>query len=103
MERFLRGVEHIRTSEIQIEIARLCQSGISAYALEKATGVQRNTILAWKNRFAEKNKSQFSELSIVEEPKSNYEVKLSGIVQGCRVEIIGTDYSLLQRLLKKMS
>jgi len=30
--------------EIQAEIVQLCQSGTTAYALEKATGIQRNVI-----------------------------------------------------------
>ena len=62
--------------EIQIEIANLCSAGATAYALEKATGIQRTTITDWKNRFAEKGKSTFSEVNIVEESKSTYEVKL---------------------------
>lgn len=91
------------SDEIQADIAKLCVSGITAYALEKATGVQRNTIMDWKNRFLEKAKSDFSEVNIVQEAKPNYEVKLSANVQGCRVEVVGTDYSLLQRLIRKMS
>lgn len=91
------------SAEIQMEIARLCQSGITAYALEKATGIQRNTIMDWKNRFVENKKSDFIEVNIAQESKPAFEVKLSGAVQGCRIEITGVDYSLLQRLLKKMS
>ncbi len=88
--------------ELQTEIARLCQSGITSYALEKATGVQRNTIADWKTRLADKDQSNFSELSVVENSKPNFQVKLTGEVQGCHVEITGTDYNLLHRLFKKM-
>ena len=91
------------SSEIQLEIANLCAAGTTAYALEKATGVQRNTIMDWKNRFAEKNKSQFVEVSIAPESKSTYEVKLFAQVQGCRVEITGGDFSLVQRIMRKLS
>ena len=90
-------------SEIQIEIANLYSAGATAYAFEKATGIQRTKITDWKNRFADKAKSTFSEVNIVEESKSTYEVKLLAKVQGCRVEITGADYSLLQRLLRKLS
>ena len=89
--------------EIQQEIANLCATGITAYALERATGVQRNTIMDWKNRMAVKDKVEFVEVNVTPEPKSTYEVKLLAQVQGCRVEISGVDYSLLQRLLRKLS
>lgn len=90
------------STEIQSEVAILCQSGVTPYALEKAIGVQRNTITDWSRRYAE-NKNKFSEVNIVDPVKPNYEVKLYATVQGCRVEIFGSDYSLLQRLLRKMS
>ncbi|MFZ4405326.1 MAG: hypothetical protein ACOYOK_14600, partial [Pseudobdellovibrionaceae bacterium] len=88
--------------EIQQKIAQLCASGVTAYALGKATGIQRNRIMEWKNRFSEKSKSDFEEVTVIEGAKPNFEVKLSAKLQGCRVEIIGTDYALLQRLLRKM-
>lgn len=73
--------------EIQTEVANLCQSGVTAYALEKATGIQRTVVTDWKNRLAEKSKSDFSEVSIAQDSKPTYEVKLFAKVQGCRVEI----------------
>lgn len=87
--------------EIQREAGALCKSGVTAYSIGKALGVPRNSVTEWMHRYAD-NDSTFSELAIVESPKTNFEVRLSATVQGCRVAITGGDYSLLQRLLRKM-
>ena len=101
--RKINGFSKKLSVEIQTEIAKLCLSGITAYALEKATGVQRNSIVDWKNKIVQQEKSEFSEVKVVEETKPRYEVRLLATVHDCRVEIIGNDYSLLQRLIRKMS
>ena len=40
---------------------------------------------------------------LVDDKKPNLEIKLSTNLQNCRVEITGSDYYLLQRLLKKLN
>lgn len=89
------------SEDIQREAAKLCKSGLTAYSIGKALGVPRNTISDWTNRFAAEEPI-FSEVAVVDSNKTNFEVRLSSIVEGCRVEITGTDYSVLQRLLRRM-
>jgi hypothetical protein len=96
------GLSKKLSEEIQREAATLCHSGVTAYAIGKALGVPRNTIADWARRFIE-DRNSFCEVSVVDSAQSNFEIRLSGTVQGCGVEIRGTDFSLLQRLLKKMS
>jgi hypothetical protein len=91
------------SAEIQKEASELCSSGITAYSIGKAIGVPRNTVSDWMHRFAQKKMTEFSELKVVEKQRQDFEIKLSTTIQGCKVEIVGHDYSLLQRLLRKMS
>ncbi len=89
-------------SVLQIEAAKLCHSGFTAYAIGKALGVPRNTIAEWAQR--EKPVSTFSEVPIVEEKstESKFQIKVFTEIQGCHVEITGKDFPLLQRLLRKL-
>ena len=90
--------------EIQEEAAILCHSGVPAYSIGKAFGVPRNTISEWRRRFVDSVKqNQFSEVKIVDNPKPAMEIKLSTTICDCRVEIFGSDFSLMQRLLRKMA
>ena len=95
------GFQKKLSFELQSAIAELCNSGVTAYAIEKAIGIQRNTIKEWAHKY--QPESKFSEVNIVNETKANFEIKVSTAVQNCRVEITGSDYSLLQRLLRKLS
>jgi hypothetical protein len=88
--------------EIQIEAAKLCDEGLTAYAIGKVLGVPRNTITDWWNRYKNTN-PQFSEVSVVENLKSSFEVKLSTTIQNVKVELVGSDYAQLVRLVRKMS
>jgi hypothetical protein len=91
------------SAEIQNEAALLCRSGVTAYSIGKALGVPRNTITEWTKRFeSSARQDQFAELSIVDNAKPKIEIKLSTTIQGCRVEFFGADFSLLQRLVRKM-
>jgi len=38
------------SSELQLEAARLCKSGVTAYSIGKALGVPQNTISDWVHR-----------------------------------------------------
>jgi len=89
--------------ELQKEVAAICNSGVTAYAIEKAIGIQRNTITEWAKKH--QPEPQFSEVNLVDEinRKPSIEIKLSTVIHGCRVEIVGSDYSLLQRLIRKLS
>ena len=87
---------------LQTEAAKLCQTGVTAYAIGKALGIPRNTISEWTQR--EKPVSTFSEVPIVEEKstESKFQIKVFSEIQGCHVEITGKDFPLLQRLLRKL-
>lgn len=86
---------------LQRKAVNLCRSGTTAYAVGKALGIPRNTISEWVHRYQTKD-SSFSEVSLVDD-KSKFAITLSGKVQDCEIQITGTDYSLLQRLFKKLS
>jgi len=90
------------SSELQLEAARLCKSGITAYSIGKALGVPRNTISDWVHRH--EKLSVFSEASIIDEKpeQTSFQVKVTSEVQGCHVEITGKDFSLLQKLLRRL-
>lgn len=89
-------------SDLQIEAAKLCHSGITAYALGKALGVPRNTVAEWVVR--QDKATTFTEVPVVDEKsvQSKFEIKVFSEIHGCRVEITGKDFPLLQRLLRKL-
>ena len=93
------------SEEIQNQVVELCNSGVTAYAIGKAIGIPRITIAEWTRKFLiqSENQNSFSEVKIVEELKPSLEIKLSTVIKGCRVEIVGSDYSRLQRLLKRIN
>ena len=73
--------------EIQIEAAKLCDEGLTAYSIGKVLGVPRNTIADWRDRYRRSN-DNFSEVSVVENLKSQFEIKLSTTFQNVRIELI---------------
>lgn len=97
------------SDEIQNQAARLCQSGVTAYAIGKAINVPGVTITDWTRKLLNQDKNKdintnpFSEVKLISESKPKLEIKLSAVIKGCRVDLIGDDYSLLQRLLKKIN
>jgi transposase-like protein len=79
----------------------LSDAGMSVAEIAKAIGVTKTAVGDWKKKYKTANSAGFKEASIVSE-RPAIEIKLSGQVQGCRVEITGPDFSLLQRLLQKL-
>lgn len=94
--------------ELQKEVAELSNQGVSAVTLSKGLGIDRKTVVAWSLKYQVKKaepeitNNDFSEVEVVHEKKNNYEVKLKSIIQGCVVELTGSDFSLLQRLMRKL-
>jgi hypothetical protein len=88
--------------ELQAEAVEIFLSGSTAYEIGKVLGVPRNTIADWVKRQTEHKTETFNEVQVTSNSIQNYQIKVSGKVHGCFVEIIGTDYSLLQRLLRKL-
>jgi transposase-like protein len=90
--------------EIKMESARLVVGGLAASQVAKVLGVTTMTLLDWKRRYELNQKTEipsFCEVAVTDN-KAKYEVRLSAQVMGCLVELSGTDYSLLQRLLRKL-
>jgi transposase-like protein len=88
--------------EIRIAASELTSSGTSLVSVAKALGVSKGTVSDWKQKYFRKTAASFSEVRVVES-KPSYEIKLSAQVQSCRAEITGSDFSLLQRLIRKLS
>lgn len=90
--------------EIKMEAGRLVSQGFQLAQMAKVLGVTTTTVHDWKQRYLLNKKAKepsFNEVAVVED-KSNFEIKLSAAVSGCRVELTGTDYALLQRMLRRL-
>jgi transposase len=90
--------------EIRREAAAIVAGGVSVNIVAKTLGVNRHTMIEWAEKYCPVEESPevgFSEVRVVDE-KQTFEVRLSATVQGCRIELTGQDYALLQRLLRKI-
>jgi transcriptional regulator with XRE-family HTH domain len=90
--------------EIRIEATELFNAGVSGAALAKALGVTHKTISDWSKKYSKPDvpeTADFNEVSIVHE-RPALEAKLIGHIQGVRVEMTGSDFSLLQRLFRRL-
>ncbi|MBY0384850.1 helix-turn-helix domain-containing protein [bacterium] len=108
----VRAWEHRRTQgfskglpeEIKMEAGRLVSEGFQLAQMAKVLGITTTTVHDWKQRYLLSKKSKepsFNEVAVADD-KTKFEIKLSATVLGCRVELSGTDYALLQRLLRKL-
>jgi hypothetical protein len=89
---------------IRIEATELFSAGVSGTALAKALGVTHKTISDWSKKYSKPEESEvaeFTEVTVVGE-RPELEAKLIGHVQGVRVELTGSDFSLLQRLFRRL-
>ena len=96
------GFSKALPEEIRTSAAEISRKGASLLSVAKALGVSKATVSDWKTRYAQASAPGFSEVQVVES-KPVHEIKLSTQVQGCRVELTGSDFSLLQRLVRKIS
>lgn len=92
--------------EVRREAAAIVADGVPVKLVAKAIGVTRNTAADWAAKYKPIEKpvaveDGFREVHVIDE-KQNFEVKLSATIQGVRVELVGQDYALLQRLLRKL-
>ena len=99
------GFSKALPEEFRKEAAECVHSGLTQASVARSMGVSKATILEWSKKYAKADASlesgQFSEVQITE-GRPRFEVRLSTTVQGCKVELTGTDFSLLQRLLRKL-
>ncbi len=90
--------------EIKMESVRLVINGFAVSQVAKVLEVTSTTLQDWKRRYELNQQPEiasFSEVAVTDD-KTKYEIRLSAYLIGCRVELTGTDYSLLQRLLRKL-
>ena len=92
--------------EVRREAAAIVAEGAPLKVVAKAIGVTRNTVAEWAVKYKPIEKpvvveDGFREVHVIDE-KQMFEVKLSATIQGVRVELVGQDYALLQRLLRKL-
>jgi len=95
------GFSKALPEEIRSGVAELLSAGVSGTAIAKTLGVTKTTIGEWKKKYSKPVIADFREVTVVDE-RPSFEVKLSATVQGCQVELTGSDFSLLQRLLRKL-
>ncbi len=94
--------------EIRHECCEVIFSGEKQTDVAKAVGVSPKSVFLWFDKYkSEKEiKDQFIEIksqSQIEPGATNkYEVHLSMSAHGCRIEIIGNDFSVVNRLMKKL-
>jgi DNA-binding transcriptional ArsR family regulator len=100
-----RGFLKALPEEIRREVYQAVGAGIPASAISKAIGVGQSTIAYWIEKYTkleeEERVNKFSEVKVVAE-KDAIEIRITTKVQGCRVELCGSDYSHLERLLRKL-
>jgi transposase len=100
--RRVHGLSKSLPAELQAEVVDLANSGITSYSIAKAIGVTGKTVRNWVQSADLKNE-KFAEAVVVDHSNtSKIEIKLSIVIQNCRVELYGCDYSLLRRLVRKM-
>ena len=87
--------------EIQKEAAELASKGLANLIVARALGVTKSSVVEWKKKYSKSEIANFAEVHLVDE-RPSIEVRVSGRVQGCLVEITGADFSLLQRLMRKL-
>ena len=91
--------------DIRIGATELFNAGVSGTALAKALGVTHKTISDWSKKYTKQEvggAAGFTEVMVVDE-RPALEAKLIGHVQGVRVELTGSDFSLLQRLFRRLA
>ncbi len=97
-------------ADIRMRAAKLVIDGSPMSQVAKVLGVTNGAVHEWRKSYQLKNQdigssstalAQMTEVAVVD-TTLNYEIKLTSEVHGCRVELCGTDYSLLQRLLRKL-
>lgn len=94
--------------EIRHECCEVIFSGEKQTDVAKAVGVSPKSVFLWFDKYkSEKEiKDQFIEIknSSQMEPvvTNKYEVHLSMSAHGCKIEIIGNDFSVVNRLMKKL-
>ena len=94
--------------EIRHDCCEVIFSGEKQTDVAKAIGVSPKSVFLWFDKYKSQKEitSQFIEIkdsAQIEQPTTNkYEVHLSMTAHGCKIEIKGSDFSVVNRLMKKL-
>lgn len=94
--------------EIRHECCEVIFSGEKQTDVAKAVGVSPKSVFLWFDKYKSEKEitNQFVEIknsAHIEQPTTNkYEVHLSMSAHGCKIEIKGSDFSVVNRLMKKL-
>jgi hypothetical protein len=96
--------------EIRHDCCEVIFSGEKQTDVAKAIGVSPKSVFLWFDKYKSEKEitSQFVEIKKSTEPEftsstsNKYEVHLSMSAHGCKIEIRGCDFSVVNRLMKKL-
>lgn len=94
--------------EFRIECCEVISSGAKQSDVAKAIGVSPKSVFNWYDKYKSEKEitSQFVEINDFEKSEpmasSKYEVHLSMSAHGCKIEIRGSDFSVVNRLMKQL-
>ncbi len=94
--------------EIRQDCCEVISSGEKQSDVAKAIGVSPKSVFLWYDKYKSEKEitSQFIEIKDAEKNEQSsinkYEVHLSMTAHGCKIEIRGCDFSVVNRLMKKL-
>jgi hypothetical protein len=94
--------------EIRNECCEVISSGEKQSDVAKAIGVSPKSVFNWYDKYKSEKEitTQFIEIKDAEKNElssiNKYEVHLSMTAHGCKIEIRGSDFSIVNRLMKKL-
>jgi transposase-like protein len=94
--------------EIRRDCCEVVSSGAKQSEVAKAIGVSPKSVFNWYDKYKSEKEitNQFVEIKDVEKTEQSlinkYEVHLFMSAHGCKIEIRGSDFSVVNRLMKKL-
>ncbi len=94
--------------EIRFQCCEVILSGAKQTDVAKAIGVSPKSVFLWYDKYKSEKEitSQFIEIKDIDKSEqqstNKYEVHLSMSAHGCKIEIRGSDFSVVNRLMKKL-
>lgn len=94
--------------EIRYDCCEVILSGAKQSDVAKAIGVSSKSVFNWYDKYKSDKEitNQFVEIKDIEKNEQSlinkYELHLSMSAHGCQIEIRGSDFSVVNRLMKKL-
>lgn len=94
--------------EIRNDCCEIILSGKKQSDVAKAIGISPKSVFNWFSKYKSEKEiaNQFVEIKDIEKneqlSRNKYEVHISMSVHGCQVVISGSDFSVVNRLMKKL-